>query len=153
MYRHACYFARPQPLYPLLCAQNPRRESIAFSVGFSPVKASGLRRLTRQKASTNFKLPPQPRSNEAMMPAPERSTPVTGKAKTLSGSRSSGRVESKVRRLVDKFETLTPVQVLFPSKNRSRSPLRVLQRRLSLAGSSPNKIQPMLTHLSRGFDC
>ena len=142
---------------PLPVPQDPRRESIAFSVGFSPAKTGGLRRLTRQKAFiSKSKLPQYPKSGDAAaMPAPTSSSaPTSSQVKGSVNGKPPQPSGSKVRQLIHKFDTSTPIRVLFPSKKETRSPLKLLKRRLSLAGSSPNKIHPLNSSvLSAGFDC
>ncbi|XP_076446519.1 uncharacterized protein LOC143283946 isoform X2 [Babylonia areolata] len=91
---HSCMpapFHRSPPKVP---TQNPRRQSIAFDLGFSPVKNSGLRRLPRQTAFiSKSKLPEPPRTGDsALMPAPTGSS--NAKAKSTGGRPPRG-FESK----------------------------------------------------------
>ncbi|KAK7485582.1 hypothetical protein BaRGS_00023157 [Batillaria attramentaria] len=116
--------------------QDPRRQSIAFSVGFSPVKAGGLRRLTRQKAfisgSKDEYQKQQQKSKETAASASQNfSTPPVQKSTNVGSSKPQS-TASKVNRLIEKFEGLTPVKfILNPIKKTGR-----------LSFGTPNKVHP-----------
>lgn len=118
-----------------LCSQDKQGESIAFDVGFTPAKTGGLRRLTRHKALSKLKHPLNPKPGKTDTPP------------------ASSPLKSKVRVFIKKMDSLASVLVPNPVKKRSHSPIFSLGRRLSLRGSSPNKILPLnLSGLSGGSE-